>query len=284
MSYDLFFRPRPGARPPTLEAFRDYLAARPKYLVRESEAVYDNPDTGIYFSFFFDAEPDPEADTLPCAFNLNYFRPHTFALEAADELEALIAHFDLLVSDPQFEGLGEGEYTRAGFLAGWNQGNQFAARHLFKHAPAQPLYTLPAHDIERHWRWNYRREALQSHYGETIFVPRVFFIAEEGVPTSLAVWGDAIPVALPRVDQVMILYPDFNAAADERPPATLLPWDVLAFSLTPFKHYTEPAEHWLVEQETLIRALMEQTRQLPRLNRQLQGIAPDQILDQELTA
>jgi len=99
MSYDLFFT-QPEI---TLEQFLDYFAGRSRYRVENAQAWYENEDTGVYFCFDYSIEPeyDPEAPAGIVAFNLNFYRPHFFALEAEPEVRSFVDYFNCSVHDPQ---------------------------------------------------------------------------------------------------------------------------------------------------------------------------------------
>jgi hypothetical protein len=211
MSYDLYFRLRAPERSFSKEDFARYFSGRKLCEVKDSQAWYSNEVSGVYFSFDFQepgAESDPAHDAdparLPVSFNLNYFRPHPFALEAEPEVAAFVAQFDLTVSDPQTSGMGDGEYSREGFLRGWNAGNAFAYRALLSHDAAQPVLTLPAAQIEASWRWNFDRNGRQAQIGDTVFVPRIFFFDVDGEARTGVAWGDAVPIFLPLVDLVLV--------------------------------------------------------------------------------
>src|SRR5690349_4007908 len=104
MSYDLYFLRRPEQAALSREEFSAYFANRPNYTVQGSQAWYANEDTGVYFSFGFGdgsdgVEDEPEEDLEPppdeltstgLSFNINYFRPHFFGLEAEPELAAVV--------------------------------------------------------------------------------------------------------------------------------------------------------------------------------------------------
>ncbi|HEV8583731.1 MAG TPA: hypothetical protein VGT02_02070 [Methylomirabilota bacterium] len=207
MSYDLFFRWR---RPPaagTPDGFLPYFMERPHYRCTDNQAWYEHEKTGVYFSFDIGApEADGERDpTLaPVAFNLNYLRPHPFGLEAEPELTAFVRRFDLLVSDPQTDGMGDGEYSPEGFLRGWNHGNEFGYKSMLPQSPDAARYAMPAATIASAWRWNRAVLARQEAIGEAAYVARVFFFDVDGVLRVGAVWGDAIPTLLPRVEVVMM--------------------------------------------------------------------------------
>ena len=123
MSYDLFLFPDAF----DADAIRAHFAARPNYRVEPHQAWYANAETGVYFGFDIlespQAEEGDEAMAQPhIAFNVNYFRPRTFALEAELEVAAFLARFPSRIDDPQ--RMGDGPYSREGFLEGWDYGNR----------------------------------------------------------------------------------------------------------------------------------------------------------------
>src|SRR5262249_46246164 len=109
-----------------------------KYSQDGDTVNYSNSDTGVYFHFTW-YESDSSEETPKSKkdhsrsqpsihFNMNFYRPHFFGLEAAQILTPFVKHFDLVVNDPQAEGMGQGDFTEEGFLRGWNAGNRFAAQ------------------------------------------------------------------------------------------------------------------------------------------------------------
>ncbi|HYV34427.1 MAG TPA: hypothetical protein VE988_01910 [Gemmataceae bacterium] len=209
MSYDLFFRSRTVDQQLLLADFANYFSYRRFFEIQGAQAWYTNQDSGVYFSFdYLSNSPEEEDEAgeglLPVPFNLNYFRPHPFGLEAEPEVQAFVKHFNLTVSDPQTDGMGEGEYSRSGFLRGWNAGNAFAYRAMLSQDQTQRVLSLPSARIETYWRWNCSRAARQDEIGESAFVPGVFFFDVEGEVRTGAIWGDGIPILLPEVDQVIV--------------------------------------------------------------------------------
>ena len=205
MSYDLFFRSRTST-PLAETALLAYFRERPNYRCTDNQAWYENEKTGVYFSFDVGAtEADAEIgeNPAPVAFNVNFFRPHVFGLEAEPELTAFVRRFDLLVSDPQTDGMGDGEYSPGGFLRGWNHGNEFGYKAMLSQEAGAAPHTMPAAIIETVWRWNYSVVERQNAIGESAYVPTVFFFDVAGTLRTGVVWGDAIPILLPRVDVVM---------------------------------------------------------------------------------
>jgi hypothetical protein len=213
MSYDLTFRVPAGAPVPTATELEAYFRGRPWYQVQGRQAVYGNEDTGVYFSFdLVEPSEDEEQGAAGLSFNVNYMRPSIFGLEAERELSALVARFSLEVHDPQIGGMGRGAYSPAGFLSGWNTGNEFACVSIVaqvkKDAGSEgSLFNtvLPSAELERCWRWNVARGDLQRELGDDVFVPRISFLRRDGGIRSFVVWGDAMPVALPDVDVLMLV-------------------------------------------------------------------------------
>lgn len=207
MSYDLFFRPRAGQPMPSTGELGAWFAQRGHYTVGNVQAIYEHEDTGVYFIFDLPtAAGGDDADDAPSlAFNLNYARPGCFALEAAPELEALLARFAFDVEDPQIDGMDDGPYTREGFLRGWAAGNDVAVQAFLADAHTRSeLLTLPAATIQRVWEWNRARKDLQARLGDDVFVPKISYVVHGGAVQTAAVWADGIPLALPPVEQLVL--------------------------------------------------------------------------------
>jgi hypothetical protein len=300
MSYDLQFLVQAGQEPPTPDAIREHFRSRRWYADEEDHFAYANEDTGVYFSFDvgeLDAEPDPEdgshavddgLEPACLSFNINYFRPHVFGLEAAHELAALSDRFGLLVDDPQVDGMGRGIFTRERFLSGWNAGNLFGYRSLLAsrhegHIPIGPggAYSLPAETLERAWRWNYDRQRLQDAIGD-VFVPKIGFVHQDGKARTFVVWGDAIPVALPDVDLLVLV-------RDELAPRRLFRKKrdiclVAASEAEPVlrlgRRVGGPSAHTLFERVHL--KAVDFFRSRAPFTAPLDGLAQDQVLTREL--
>ena len=204
MSYDLWFRTRDGSSLDT-QALTNYFQQRPNYQVAEGQAIYESDATGVYFIFDI-GDPGNEEDPglAPLAFNLNYMRPHIFGLEAESEVRALVEQFGLLVSDPQIDGMGEGEFSTEKFLDGWNAGNEMGYRAYLKEKLAEAVFSLPTAQIEASWRWNMAKDSLQAAFGESVFVPKLFFLRHGATVKSAVAWPDGIPIAMPDADLIAI--------------------------------------------------------------------------------
>ncbi len=276
MSYDLSFVPEEGEQLSQLN-FETFFDGRPNYRLQGNRAYYENEDTGVYFDFsFYETE---------IAFNVNYFRPHVFALEAALELEDFNEIFRLPVEDPQ--GFMEGRYSRDAFLEGWRSGNEGAFQVILSRHPGS-YYTLPGEQIEAFWRWNYHRGALQNRIGDRIFVPVVLFVDYDGEVASVAVWTDGIATALPIVDYLFIvryhLSPSPRMIGEEEPDLALAAWEDLKPALMDFAYRSDPADHILLDYEETPGTLSELIRSLPAFDVQLSRIPLEKILEEELVA
>jgi hypothetical protein len=288
MSYDLYFR---SDTAPSTDAVRAWFAARPNYHVSESQAAYYNEATGVYWTFDFGGEPSP--DDIGVAFNLNYFRPSYFGIEAEPELTAFVRAFGLGVSDPQAEGMEEGSYSPEGFLRGWNYGNAFGYRAIGASHPVHAPATLPEAINTGVWRWNGMREAymdlLCSVEMVCGFVPTVYRLQREGESRVLtaAIWGGAMEIALPEVDLIL-------AMQVPKDPPRVIPVDTLRplLEASPVRLADHRFEldgrawraglrHWLVDPVSpeLAARLATEGEPWP-----LQGISPDQVLDAERVA
>lgn len=235
MSYDLYIYPRQLL---SAEDFAGYFSGRPNYALNDdgSEAHYHNDETGTYFYFAHyppatDAEieqeiaDDPERandavwkarKAKPSAFfNMNYVRPHVFGVEAEPEVAAFLEAFPSDIEDAQADGMGDGPYTREGFLRGWNAGNRFGYRVILSRAEETPtrdnlasladcfnMLTASSEQIAGVWSWNFARQQLEDAVtaaGRDVFVPKIMWArsTETRETISFVVWSPGIATILP---------------------------------------------------------------------------------------
>lgn len=201
MSYDLYLLPKIF----DADEIRAYFASRPHYEVGETQALYSNPDTGVYFSFEFFEKPDEGDEQVASvqgrqhvAFNLNYCRPHIFGLEAEPEVRAFVEAFACEVEDPQTEGMAGPAYSRERFLSGWSHGNRFGFKAITNRNSERPL-TADAAQIEAVWAWNYGRAQLQAEAVEKQFVPKVVWLQPEpgAAPVRCVTWTFGVATVIP---------------------------------------------------------------------------------------
>ncbi|MBA3856169.1 MAG: hypothetical protein C0507_04600 [Cyanobacteria bacterium PR.3.49] len=197
MSFDLYFKPKDRAF--GSNEFNAYFKGRQHYEWQMNDVTYANESTGVYFHFSY-AAPSKELPEGEIAFNMNLIRPSPFALEAEPEVTAFVEHFHFAIDDPQVDGMGSGPYTKEGFISSWSNSNKFGYSSV-----QQTFQTLPSQTLEQIWRWNFESTKLQKQLGEGIFVPRFFTGVLEGRVKTFVVWGDGIPIALPKADLLLLV-------------------------------------------------------------------------------
>jgi hypothetical protein len=209
MGYNLAFKARDPGKTISEEDYRAYFQQRPHYEIDGDMACYQNEDTGVYFWFDYDHDTDSRAEMadlqlLPISFNLNFMRPHPFALEAEPEVAAFVRAFDLTVFDTDIDGMRDGEYSRDGFLRCWNTGNRLGCTAGRSQEEQASWLKLPAATLEACWRWNLELKAIQAELGKYVFVPLIKFINDAGTVRTASTWGDGIPTLLPVVDRIIV--------------------------------------------------------------------------------
>jgi hypothetical protein len=231
MSYDLFFEPRQGVFEPAL--FGEFFRSRKHYQISDREAIYDNKDTGVCFVFNLDEPKEFEGELrLSATFKINYFRPSYFILEAEPEVTAFVRHFDMIVFDPQTDGMEEDDYQSQLLIRGWNSGNAYAYRTFIRDRKrAGDLPALPTATLMESWKWNLGRDERQSQFGEAKFVPCIVFLRIDGNAKTAAVWPDGLPTVLPPVDYLIIVRRQLIQKSAEAEDFAFLPWDAARLML-----------------------------------------------------
>jgi hypothetical protein len=285
MSYDLFFNTRPETSRIGHVAFQDYFRERAHYQVSELQAFYQDEDTGVYFSFDYRDEDAAEAGEDPPAyeasFNLNYYRPHVFGLEAEPEVTAFVSRFNLLIDDPQMEGMGRGAYSPAGFLRGWNAGNRVGYHAVLKSENKPDRVDFLAGDeIERCWRWNYRRAALQDKH-DSMFVPRIMFLRDTGVRTFV-VWSDAIPTVFPKVDLVILYRKELSQLKLNEGEADLALCTMQELLQLSLEFQRGPDDSLMLAYDEPPETALELFRKKKRHPEKLEGLSVDDVLNAEM--
>jgi len=282
MSYDLYFTS------PSISAdeFNNYFSQNPLYELNNGQAFYQNEATGVYF--FFNHESGNEDDfefNVEVSFNINFYRPHFFGLEAANEVERFISYFNCEIEDPQNEGMGNNLFTKEGFLKGWNAGNLFAVK-AFRKQSKLPINLMSSEILEKIWQWNYSITEKNRIYGEGLFIPKIIFMEVDGVFGSCAVWPDAIPTFVPNVDYLYV-------PRRENAPKKLLQKrteDNCIISNTDFPKFFSD----YVVEDTGIKAfklpnpvtpnfIKRYVSELTAFDGQIEGVASDTVINQELT-
>jgi hypothetical protein len=199
MSYDLELYFEPAVR---RDRLLEHFAARRRFSIKNDDVVYENRDTGVYFFMRLRSARKLFRSRIVCAeFEINYYRPSYFGIEAEMVLSDFVAVFQPRIEDHQIQGMGEGPYSREGFLNGWNFGNVFAARNAL--SPGHNVATMPPDELRATWEWNYHRAERQRR-NPGLFVPGILFFRIEGRPCRAVTWGEGMPILLPKVDHVFV--------------------------------------------------------------------------------
>lgn len=203
MGYSLFLHFKPQLRRADM---LKYFAARKHWKAASDRISYQNEDTGVYFWLTPRCRRDMllRQTVVSAEFEVNYHRPSFFALEAEKELSAFVSAFHPRIEDLQIEGMGEGLYSGEGFRRGWNFGNRFAIQQIVAQEGTDTIATMPAAILDAVWEWNYhgasRRDGLRLRH----YIPTVLFWRIDGRAQRVVVWGESLPILLPRVDYVVV--------------------------------------------------------------------------------
>ncbi|MBU2713171.1 hypothetical protein [Zooshikella harenae] len=280
MSYDLFMKPKNGDI--SIEEFESYFQNRKNYSLEGVQAWYQNEETGVYFVFEYQDQEEGEDQYFPVTFNMNYFRPSFFVREAEPEVKEFISSFDLIVDDPQINGMGYGEYNGEKFVNGWLHGNEFGYQAILKDNPE--VFSLPTDKLEAFWAWNMKKERLQYEIEEDVFVPAIILLNHQGQAVTACVWPDAIPSVIPPVDILLIgrkeLAPRklFKKVED----IAIATWSDIQPLLKKYKNKMEGEAYYLYYQSVPT----EIKKHIERLNPidldLLKGLSADQVLNKEL--
>lgn len=214
------------------------------------------------------------------AFNLNYYRPHFFGLEAAPEVAAFVSAFDLTIDDPQNDGMGEGPFSIDGFLRGWNAGNRFGYRAILSQDESPKVQIYPTAELERVWRWNLNRAALQNQIGEMLFVPKFMFFKGLQQARSAVVWPDACPIFIPKADIVIVLRDELSNTTDRE--VTVVEWSSIESVVKAFPVDTEHG-HFRLDYQLAPNSICQFIRSLPIVSQEPDsGVPYDSVLNAEL--
>ena len=251
MSFDLYFCRRqncifePG---PLLSKLRTI----PRFSIHSNspekfQAWYENEETGVYFSLELgpvESEP-PEDSPVPTeylytglSFNLNLVRPSFFAREAMPFVERLCDEFQLLVFDPQQPtdetSQGPRKLTKSQLIASWERSNRWVVPAVYGTGDLdEPSYRYYSREKADFW-WEYQigRSALQSHFGNDVWVPAISLLAKERQIYGAVLWSDALPQVFPECDFIIIQKTKkswFRKTSEF--PLTLVPFEVVVQAL-----------------------------------------------------
>jgi hypothetical protein len=277
MSYDLdlYFKPAVSR-----SRILQYFTARKHYTVEENNAVYQNPDTGVYFFMRLRCARSVllQKNVVATEFEINYHRPSFFGTEAEIGLSAFVAAFRPRIQDSQMPGMGEGPYSGEGFLNGWNFGNVFGASVGLSDNPGGNITSMPADRLRAAWAWNYRLTEHQRRNPDC-FVPTIRFFRIDRPANTVVAWGDGMPVLLPKVDYVLV-----GRSVPGEPRFGLAPWSEVAeiIERAGFGTANDPLE---LTSLTTPPPIANWVADIPMIDvGALEQLRADQILDEEIVA
>jgi hypothetical protein len=278
MSYSLEFRFKPAVR---RERMLQYFAERKHFTAENDNLVYQHPDTDAYFFVRLRSGRNMLLQqAVVCAeFEINYFRPSYFGIEAEKELAAFVAAFQPRIEDPQMYGMDQGPYSRDSFLKAWNFGNVASTHSALSSSPDRDIPSIPEDMLRAVWEWNYQRPERSDKFENSAFVPRIMFFRIDGRPSRVVIWGMGMPVLLPRVDHVLV-----GREASGEKCFGLVAWSEILEVLqhTRFDTTKDPiALHYFKTPQPIA----EWVANVPLIDvKALERLRLDQILDEELIA
>ena len=182
--------------------------------------------------------------------------------------------------------MGEGPFSIEGFLRGWNVGNRFGYRAMLSRNDRSEVNVYPTDGLERVWRWNFNRAAIQNIVGDTLFVPRFMFMKGEKTARTAIVWPDACPIYMPKADLVIVMRDELSTTptADDPREVTVVEWAKVESIINDFP-YDEKQGHFRLEYDHAPSLVSEFVQSLPLVphDRDM-GLACDSILNAELVA
>jgi len=216
MSYDLYFYTKKGREINAKDIEQYFLE---NGCIRDGEFpqwVYENEATNVYFVFerqpeseeaedieFFDSFD--EFDNTQFTFNLNFFRPNFFGLEAFAYVDRFMCEFDLYALDPQSNTNPDtpSRETFETYYSEWSKANSgFSSEHF----DALDLMHFPLDRSNDYWKYNFNAERLQEGLGDEYFVPTMFLVrrASTGSPITFSTWTQHIPNVFPPADYFLL--------------------------------------------------------------------------------
>ncbi len=277
MSCDLYFRPRSGSSNLTKEAFHSYFSNRLWFKCYEDTAWYRNEDTDVYFYFSLKKDADSGRAGEIASFNVNYFRPHFFATEACIEVEEFVKAFDFEAASALDGRTMRGGFDRDLFVEEWEIMNLAGSKLYIEETKSQP-FSLPTKVLEEVWQWNYYRWSRVSE-NPNFFVPRIFFVEEEGVLRSSVTWGNYISILLPECEIVTLI--QMNLKTKNIADLRRIDWDELKKHLSGFERKFDGLPYYRLESEKTTSWSKAPFRDTDSKLSRLTLVEYDKILDKE---
>jgi hypothetical protein len=219
MSFDLYFCWQKSEKV-DFNAVSAWAIQRGNFKREHDQLWYENPNTGVYFSFDFESEKSlpSENSLIPngyfdsgLAFNLNFNRPSFFGYEAMPFIEELSSHFGLSALDNQADA-GPTLVTEAlarTLLDSWLRHNKWAIQTLLENPAFSNPLRMPIASSLYLWRYGMARDDLQRECGEGIFVPTIVPVHRKGANLmGRGFTSTGVPTIVPSSEWVFVVSPD----------------------------------------------------------------------------
>ena len=213
MSLDVYFGRESPPSPPEIVA---YLRDQPHIAIQQedgvTQALYQNPATGVYFIFdvgdpFAEEEDEELAPSMPLVLSLalNFNRPTFFALECFDLVGRVCDALDLrFLLEPDKPPRA---FDRDALIGAWEEGNRFAVQVITEQHEAPPY--MEREKADEWWRYAQRKPELEARFerdGYDAFVPSLMLMHDRDTNTVLrtVAWPEAIPIVMPPADAFFV--------------------------------------------------------------------------------
>ncbi len=144
--------------------------------------------------------------------------------------------------------------------------------------PATQVY--PTAELERIWRWNLNRAALQNRMGEMLFVPKIMFFEGNTQARSAVVWPDACPIFMPKTDIVIVLRDELSNSTDRE--ITVVDWPEIKSVVQTFP-VDDETDHYCLDYDMTPVFVDRFIRTLPIVpHNPDSGLANDSVLNAEM--
>jgi hypothetical protein len=212
MSYDLGFWTSPGVEVDheAVAAYFERLAhcKVEKQARNDFEAIYENPDTRVYW--VVDRLPEPEDEDAPrfpgftatgLSFHLNFLRPTWFGMESFPQIVEFARTLDFWAAEP---GAQPRRPDAEALLESWKSFNDRVAQHEAERVPK-----LERSKSLEMWSYNRLVAQLQAdpqRLTDAAYVPHILPIRKkDAIEIYRAVaWNGNIPQIFPEVDYIIV--------------------------------------------------------------------------------
>jgi hypothetical protein len=263
-----------GADQPSRSAFDTYAGRREWYESAGDGAVYADTDTGVRFEVSVrESDGDLEGVSLAVPEGV----PEVYGTEIAEELEALRESFGGSLSVD-----GE-EVDVDGARAHWEEANRDALAERVE--AGETVHGMPGDQVREAWRWNRGRQAYHGQRPGSLFVPRVHFFAFDGDVSRGIIWPDAIPVALPPVDLLLVSLPEEMLDEEGAPDKYVVDYEsFLEGAEGAAEQVDDPEPHLVLSWEEVPTDVIEHVVEVGEVAtpEALEGLSAEHIFEQEL--